>query len=143
MSSKRYFSVECKCGHAGSRMYYIPIKFAIVAENGKEAAAKGRWNPRAKHHHKDCVLRVTEISELEYYQLLSENRNDPYLSCCSIQEQRILDLEERKVLDPHYFDFDEREHKDHYQKHPTFAGKTMIRNPRRYIRNYSYEEVWA
>ena len=73
MNSKRYFSVECKCGHAG-KMYYIPIKFAIEADNGREAAEKGRWIPRVKHHQKYCILNVEELTEEEYYLLLSENR---------------------------------------------------------------------
>ena len=32
-----YYLVSCKCGHVG-RDKYIPINFAVIAENGEEAA---------------------------------------------------------------------------------------------------------
>lgn len=141
MSSKRYFSVECKCGHAG-KMYYIPIRFAIEAENGKEAAEKGRWTPRVKHHQKYCILNVEELTEDEYYLLLSENRNDPYLNCHSDEDQINIDIENRKVREPRFYSdcgkvFEETNRK------AVFKGKTLIRNPKRYLKNYYDEEVWA
>ena len=143
MDSKRYFSVECKCGHTGSRMYYIPIKFAIIASNAREAAKLGRWKSRVKHHHKDCVLGVDELSEEEYYMLLLDNKRDPFLNCQSIQEQKCFDFEDRKVYDPHYFSENNWKHKEDYQKHPNYIGKTLIRNPKKYMKNYYYEEAWA
>ena len=143
MDSKRYYSVECKCGHTGSRMYYVPIAFAVAAENGKEAAAKSRWFPRVKHHHKDCILDVKELDYVEYLMLLDENNNDPYLKCGSIQEQKYLNIEERLVLDPHYYSTDESEHDLEEQKHPNFIGKTKIRNPKKYLNKYYYREAWA
>ncbi len=143
MNSKKYFSVECKCGHTGSRMYYIPIRFAIIAENAKEAAALARWVPRAKHHHKDCILSVDEISEDEYYMLRLDNKKDPFLNCHSIQEQRGIDIEDRKVVDPHYQEYKNADYEEEFQKHPNFIGKMMIRNPKRYMKNYYCEEAWA
>lgn len=143
MDSKRYYSVECKCGHTGSKMYYIPIAFAVEARNAKEAAAISRWIPRVKHHHKDCIISVTEIDYIEYLMLRDKNNDDPYLKCGSIQEQKMIDLEDRKVYDPHYSDRDDHYYEKEYQRHPNFVGKTMIRNPKKYMKNYCYEEAWA
>lgn len=36
---EKYFMVIAKCGHVG-RKNYIPVKFAVVAESGKEAAKR-------------------------------------------------------------------------------------------------------
>lgn len=141
MNSKRYFSVECKCGHAG-KMYYIPIKFAIEANNGKEAAEKGRWIPRVKHHQKYCILSVKELTEEEYYLLLSENRNDPFLNCHSDEDQISIDLEGRKVREPWFYKGCEKIYEEKNRK-ALFNGKTLIRNPRKYMRNYCDEEAWS
>lgn len=141
MNSKRYFSVECKCGHAG-KMYYIPIKFAIEAENGREAAKKGRWTPRVKHHQKYCILNVEELTEEEYYMLLSENRNDPFLNCHSDEEQMGIDLEDRRIREPWFFNGSDRTYEEENRK-AVFKGKTLIRNPKRYMKNYYGEEAWA
>ena len=142
MDKKRYFSVECKCGHAG-KMYYIPIKFAIEAENGREAAEKGRWIPRVKHHQKYCILSVEELTEDEYYLLRSENRNDPFLNCHSDLEQMNIDIEDRKVREPWFYNLGNTDHESYDQKKASFKGKTMIRNPKKYMRYYCDEEVWA
>ena len=140
MSSKKYYAVECKCGHTGSRQFYIPVKFPIVAANGREAAQKARWIPRCKHHHKDCVLSVEEIAFEEYQFLVIANQNDPYLRCSSIQEQQMYDLSDRLVVDTHYIDEDdERE----VQVHQRFFGKMKIKNPKRFIKNYQFEEAYS
>ena len=57
---KKYFSVETKCGHVG-KLNCVWIKFAICAENAKEAAAIARQKARAKHHHKNTIKEVIEI----------------------------------------------------------------------------------
>lgn len=141
MSSKRYFSVECKCGHAG-KMYYIPVKFAIVAENGKEAAEKGRWTPRVKHHQKYCILDVKELTEDEYYLLLSKNRNDPFLNCHSDEDQMLIDIEDRKVREPWFYSGSSKAYEEK-QRRALFNGKTLIRNPKKYMKYYYCEEAWA
>ena len=89
---KKYYSVTCKCGHVGAGRFYIPIEFGVVASSKKEAAEKGRWIPRCKHHHKDCILGVKEITRIEFLELNERNREDPYLKSHSIQEQRKYDL---------------------------------------------------
>ena len=109
VETKKYYAVECKCGHTGSKKTYIPIKFAVVASSGKEAAEKGRWIPRCKHHHKDCILGVEEISKEEYLLLLNQNSKDSYLHCTSIQEQSHYDLEDRFVKESRYQDDDDFE----------------------------------
>ena len=84
---KKFFEVQAMCGHVGKGCY-IPIRFAVVAESGKDAAARVRNYARVKHHHKKAILQVQEISLDEYLLLKSENEADPYLHCKNIQEQR-------------------------------------------------------
>ena len=131
---KKYYEVECKCGHTGSRKYYIPIKFAVIASDGREAAQKGRMIPRCKHNHKDCVLNVREISFNEYQELINTNKDDPFLNCHSIQEQNRFDLSDRYVLDPHYDGCTIEEKEKEIQIHQLFIGKNKIRNPKKYFR---------
>ena len=131
VETKKYYAVECKCGHTGSKKTYIPIKFAVVASSGKEAAEKGRWIPRCKHHHKECILGVEEISKEEYLLLLNQNSKDPYLHCTSIQEQSHYDLEDRFVKESRYQDDDDDFEEE--SRHKTI-GKTFIRNAKKYMR---------
>lgn len=94
-----YFAVETKCGHVGKNKC-IFIWFAVKAENRKDAAAKAREFKRVKHHHKDVIRQVKEISIEEYLQLYLANTNDPYLQCKNIQQQRTLEnLDERIEAD--------------------------------------------
>lgn len=99
--NKNYYKVICKCGHVG-RKHYVPIQFAIIAENGKEAAKIGRNLPRVKHQHKDAVLNVIKISYEDYLELKEININDPYLKCKNKQQQKkICDLTNRIEIDEH------------------------------------------
>ncbi len=84
---RKFFEVQVMCGHVG-RNNYIPINFAVAAENGKVAAAKARWFPRVKHHHKNAILGVSEITFGDYVSLKKENDSDQYLHCKNIQQQR-------------------------------------------------------
>ena len=98
---EKYFMVIAKCGHVG-RKNYIPLKFAVVAESGKEAAKKVRQFPRVKHNHKDAILNVRCITLEEFLEIKESNDNDPYLKCHSKQEQNlIVNLSERMVDDLH------------------------------------------
>ena len=98
---KRYFAVKTKCGHVGKNKC-IYIWFPIKAEDEKEAAAKARKYPRAKHDHQDAIREVSEISFDEYVQLRIKNANDPYLQCKNIQQQRKIDnLKDRIETDEH------------------------------------------
>ena len=98
---KKYFMVIAKCGHVGKKNY-IPVKFAVVAESGKEAAKKVRQFPRVKHDHKDAILDVSCITLEEFLEIKEINYNDPYLKCHSRQEQNLItNLAERMVEDLH------------------------------------------
>lgn len=93
----KYFKVLAKCGHVG-RSSYIPIEFAIVAVDGKQAAAIVRAKPRVKHDHKDAILSTEEICFEDFMRLRSQNDADPYLHCKNIQQQRdIQNLADRLV----------------------------------------------
>lgn len=97
--SNKYFEVTAKCGHVG-RNNFIPIKFAVVADSGKDAANKVRLFPRVKHHHKDAILSVNEIDKHTFGRIIKENRQDPYLHCRSKQEQElIINLDTRMIVE--------------------------------------------
>lgn len=128
---KKYYSVKCKCGHADSKNYYIPVEFGVVATSKKEAAEKGRWIPRCKHHHKDCILEVKELSRSEFVELNKKNNQDPYLKCHSIQEQRTIDLTDRLVLETNYSVV----YKRNKEKSTYMYGKKNIRHPKQYMKN--------
>lgn len=127
--NKRYYKVKCKCGHVG-RNYYIPIDFPVVASNGREAAKIARDFPRCKHHHKDCILEVVEISKEEYIELHGLNDDDPFLHCSSIQQQRLINLENRKELET----TKQAKHLKMESARKVFDGKIKIRKPKAYNR---------
>lgn len=94
-----YYAVIAKCGHIGKKQY-IPIKFAVIADNGKQAAKKVRNFPRVKHNHKNAILSVTKINFDEFIQINKKNDEDLYLKCHSKQEQSLIEnLEERIEID--------------------------------------------
>lgn len=103
----RYFKVVTKCGHVGRRQY-VPVAFAIKAEDAKEAAKIARYLPRVKHDHKDAILECVEISYEDFQELIKVNNEDDYLKCKSSQEQSRLDLNNRLVHDNHYEEFKNR-----------------------------------
>lgn len=84
-----YFDVKAKCGHVGMNNYIVK-SFAVVADNGKEAAEKCRWFPRVKHHYKDAIISVVKISKDEFDKIIEEHRRDPFFTCASVQEQKML-----------------------------------------------------
>lgn len=99
--SKNYYEVIAKCGHVGKK-HYVPVKFAVVAEDGKEAAKMVRQFARVKHNHKDAILNVNKIDYERYLEIVEINNNDPYLKCHSRQEQNLLvDLKDRLEDDFH------------------------------------------
>ena len=98
METKNYYEVIAKCGHVGKK-HYVPVKFAVIAENGKEAAKMVRDFPRVKHNHKDAILKVSKISYERFEELTEINRNDPYLKCHSRQEQKLIDNFEERLKD--------------------------------------------
>ena len=79
----KFYAVVTKCGHVGNGKYR-EVTFPINADSGTEAAEIARWIPRVKHHKKDAIINVTEISYDYYIELLEINNNDPYLQCKNI-----------------------------------------------------------
>lgn len=130
------YEVLCKCGHVG-RQHYIPIAFPIIAISKKEAAEIARKLPRVKHHHKDVILEVNEITYEEYEILLEKNRNDEYLQCHNIQEQNQLNLSARLVEDPHYQTevlFTTLDNKIKVYK------KQKVKNPKKFFKNICWQD---
>ena len=136
----KYYSVKCKCGHVGANRFYIPIEFGVIASSKKEAAEKGRWIPRCKHHHKDCVLEVRELTREEFLELNEKNRKDPYLNCHSIQEQRKIDLSSRIVPEIKC----EESYKRNKEVSMYMFGKKKIRHPKQYMKNvFKIQEAYS
>lgn len=104
----KYYAVKTKCGHVG-RKYYLPITFGVKAINAKEAARIARDISRVKHHHKDAILDVNEISYEEYVKIRKNNTEDTYLKVSSKQDQNLycLNIDERLI----------KEEKHHKTKH--------------------------
>ena len=136
MKEQKYYSVTCKCGHVGGKKCYIPITFVVIAESKKDAANKARWFPRCKHHHKDCILSVQELTFEEFEKLKMYNSNDPYLICKNIQQQRIYDLTDRIVYEKEH---DEEENELVYSK----VNKTLVRNKKKYFKFHNMEEIYS
>jgi|GEM_PF-2301103 len=131
-SGKRYFTVTCKCGHV-SRKKYIPITFAIVAKNRKEAAAIARNLPRVKHNHKYAILQNKEIAYTEYLEIKENNKHDPYLNVNSSYEQKEIRkyLQDRllpEISDNVHHNKRKKTKKKHYD------GKEEIRDFKKYHR---------
>ena len=126
----KYYEVKAKCGHVG-RNYYVLKNFAVMAENGRKAAEATRSFPRVKHHHKDAIRDVTEIDETRYLEIMNINEADPYFQCKCIQDQR-------SYIEPDIYP-EEREVQEE-QRSDTFrlvySGKTTIKKPKKYVRNY-------
>ena len=85
---EKYYEVKAKCGHVGRNNYIIKT-FAVMADNGREAAYTVRWMPRVKHHAKDAILSVKAISEERYQEIMDDNNSDYYFKCRSIQDQNV------------------------------------------------------
>ena len=133
----RFYEVIAKCGHVGRKNYALK-SFAVKAENGRDAAKMTRDFPRVKHHHKDAIQNVIEIDEDRFYELVTKNGLDPYFHCTCVQEQKMYHdydiYKEEKYLE---------EEAEEYLGKTVFIGKTLVRKPKRYIKNYSLDEGWA
>ena len=126
------FEVAAKCGHVG-RNYYTLKTFAVIAENGREAAKIVRWIPRVKHHQADAILYVAEIGLERFIEINEINDADPYFACHCTQEQRKIDVPvfpEKAV--PRWM---EKQTDTNHGK-PTYYGKEKIRNPKKYMKHY-------
>ena len=84
----KYYKVKAKCGHVGRHNYLLKDLF-IYASSSKEAAMVARKMPRVKHHHKDAIRNVQEISFEEYQQGMLEHELDNYFNVHNRQDQLI------------------------------------------------------
>lgn len=82
-----YYKVDAKCGHVG-RYYYIIKSFFVEACDKKEAASLTRQIPRVKHHQKDAIRKVEQISYISYLVGKERNKLDPYFFVTNSSEQR-------------------------------------------------------
>ena len=98
LNSLKYYAVHCRCGHVGIN-HYIEIVFAVIATSRKEAAEKARGFARVKHNKKNAIIDCYEITREEYDAIIETNKNDPYLRCKNIQEQRSIEGFESRILD--------------------------------------------
>lgn len=141
---KKYFSVETKCGHVG-KLNCVWIKFAISAESAKEAAAIARQKGRAKHHHKNTIKEVVEISIEDFYKLKARNDLDPYLHAKNHREQlQIEGFEERIELDE--YNIAKKHQKSSKKESLEFRVKradAKEKSHKRALKEYFYEEAIA
>lgn len=96
-----FYEVKVKCGHVGKGKY-IPKTLYIAAESGKLAASIARQTPRVKHHKKDAILNVKEITFEIFNSGKCANREDSYFSVHSSSAQRAINAvnEEDIVKEP-------------------------------------------
>jgi len=86
-----HYKVKAKCGHVG-RNNYIVQDFFIVANSRREAAAIVRWMPRVKHHKKDAIFSVEEISFSEYQVGRYLEKHNPYFCATNSSEQKAINF---------------------------------------------------
>lgn len=132
----KFWKVEAKCGHTGKTKFLVK-SFYVKAETGKDAAYKVRWMPRVKHHHKDAIKSVTEITKDEYLMGLKSHEADMYFHVCNKQEQQL------KCIDLDYETFYEEAPKTYKKK--THAKKRLVEKQlftewMRERRNQTYEQ---
>lgn len=128
------YEVSAKCGHVG-RNNYVNKTFAVKANNGKQAAEMVRWFPRVKHHHKDAIRYVNEITIERFHEIMEHNQQDCYFTCKNVQEQRAyIETNICSEKSVNYCKKVEVTNKCYY------SGKTRIRNLKKY-RNYYREDV--
>jgi Fe2+ transport system protein B len=87
MNENNKYIVSTKCGHVGSNKYIV-IDFAVSAASAKVAARIARNIPRVKHHWKNAIEQVREVTPEEYYNQIKINNEDDYLKSQCIQDQR-------------------------------------------------------
>lgn len=122
-----YYEVTTKCGHVGKGKYVI-ISFPVMAKSKKEAAQIARGIPRVKHDHKDAIKEVKEISKERYEILKTNNLLDPYLKCSSIQEQRMIEDMDKRILEENKISEKEKENDC------IWKNKILIRNYKKYLK---------
>ncbi len=139
MKKTNYFKVTAKCGHVGKRKY-VPITFAVVASNKKEAAKRTRKFPRVKRNHKDAILNVKQICYDDYLTIRNINDNDPYLKCRNIQEQRkIENFDSRLEAEQRYLNNDVTKTRKERVQYKLKIFKELNKLHEREINEYLYQ----
>ena len=95
----KYFKVLAKCGHVG-RNKYILKWFYVKAESGEDAARDVRNTPRVKHHHKDAIRDVMEITLDEYFTGKKLMLNDKYFQVHNRSDSRLFNCEKVDEIYP-------------------------------------------
>ena len=121
------YEVVCKCGHVG-RSHYVKISFPVKAQSGKEAARIARGLPRVKHNHKDDILNVCRIDQNRFIELLEKNHQDPYLHCTCIQDQNLIDISDRLLVERKVSSYGSRKEKG---GRDFYCSKQKIRNAKK------------
>jgi len=70
MMGTNYYAVTCKHGHVGTRQY-VPITFAIAAENSIDACDKAKQMPGVKHS--APVLACRQITQSDYFKMREQS----------------------------------------------------------------------
>ena len=86
---ENYYEIVAKCGHVGKGKYYEGV-FYEKTENAKKAAEIVRGRGRVKHHKKDAIISVREISQEEYFAGVEAKKDDLYFQCLNIQDQNAI-----------------------------------------------------
>lgn len=117
-----YYKVIAKCGHVG-KGHYIVKDIYVMADDGKEAALKGRWFPRVKHHWKDAIEAVYKITEEEYLLGKLKTKQDRYFQVKNSTEQRIF-------VDIDSYEVQEREMREKKKKDKSFTYYVQMKKIR-------------
>lgn len=133
---KKYFEVVAKCGHV-ERRNCIMIHFAVVAYDGRQAAAKVKGYKRVKRDHKNCIQSVTEISFVQFMALRAKNDADPYLHCKSKWQQNQIEGFENR-LEPDVYNLLRAIKKTDRQESRKYRRKKLI-----YAEKADFEEIEA
>ena len=98
----KYFMVTAKCGHV-RRNNYTLMNLFIKADSKKDAASIARGVGRVKHHHRDAIRDVVEISFDEYIEGLKANDQNSYFQVHNSSDARAflseLDIYNEKEIE--------------------------------------------
>ena len=135
----KYFLVDAMFGHVGKNKYIVKT-IAVIKESKKEASNFVRWMPRVKHHRKDAIISVKEVTYDEYLETKIQNNNDNYFKATNIQEQRLLcsDLEEN--INTFRTNIEEQEFKRKKSKFKMEKNKKINKELNKYVDSYVYQQ---
>lgn len=83
----KFYKVDAKCGHVGRNKYIIK-SFYIRAKSKKEASNIVINIARVKHHHKDVIRNIDEISFGDYLHGKKQYENDMYFHVDNQRDQK-------------------------------------------------------